>query len=81
MEWVGRKLGDPAHFSFIMLVKDTAMDHVLEVSRLQKNIGDISRQLFVVELPNDLVDFSSGAFQMVRGRNWSALHDAEAFLF
>jgi len=37
--------------------------------------------LFVVELPNDLVDFSSGAFQMVRGRNWSALHDAEAFLF
>jgi len=27
-----------------------------------KNIGDIGPQLFVVKLPNDLVDFSYGAF-------------------
>src|SRR6267143_1716931 len=48
----------------------------------RKNIRDISGQLFVVELPNDPVNFSYGAFQMVRGRNRSsASHDAAALLF
>src|SRR6266478_1257363 len=47
----------------------------------QQNIGDISRQLFVVEFPNDLVDISYRAFQVVRGRNRSAFHGVEALLF
>ena len=47
----------------------------------RKNVGDISRQLFVVELPNDLVDSSYSGFQMVRGRNWSAFHGVETLLF
>ena len=46
-----------------------------------KNVGDIGRQLFVVELPNDLVDFSYRGFQMVRGRNWSAFHVVKALIF